>query len=63
MRELPKSYSKGAKKAFAAFQTEYGVQEGTRIFVKKANEQGVGSTLRARVNSVFATGAKPSERK
>lgn len=62
MRELPKSYSKGAKKAFAAFQKQYGVKEGVRIFTEKANEQGVGRTLRARVNSVFATGAKPSER-
>lgn len=63
MRELPKSYSVGAKKAFTAFQKEYGEDDGVRIFVKKANEQGVGINLRARVNSVFATGAKPSRRK
>lgn len=62
MKELPRSYSKGAKKAYTAFQKGYGVAEGTRIFVAKANEQGVGKTLRARVNSVFATGAKPSKR-
>lgn len=62
MRELPKSYSVGAKKAYRAFQKTYGVKEGDRIFTAKANEQGVGSTFRARVNSVFATGAKPSGR-
>lgn len=63
MRELPKSYSKGAKKAFAAFRKDYGAKDGERIFFQKADEQGVGRTLRSRVNSVFATGAKPSERK
>lgn len=62
MKALPKSYSKGAKKAYTEFQREYGENEGTRIFVAKANEQGVGKTLRDRVNSVFATGAKPSKR-
>ena len=63
MKRLPKSYSKGAKKAYRNFQEEYGEEEGTRIFVAKANEQGVGDNLRARVNSVFATGAKPSLRR
>lgn len=63
MRELPKSYSVGAKKAYRAFQAEYGEVEGTRIFIAKANEKGVGDTLRSRVNSVYAKGAKPSSRR
>jgi hypothetical protein len=61
-KTLPKSYSKGAKKAHREFQIDYGETEGRRIFFQKAEEQGVGKTLRQRVNSVFATGARPSER-
>ena len=58
MKTLPKSYTKGAKKAFIEFQKFYGPKEGERIFFQKADEQGTGQTKRQRVNSVFKTGAK-----
>jgi len=48
----------GAQKAYRAFVREYGLEEGRRIFLQKANERGEGSTLRKRVNSVYKTGAK-----
>lgn len=57
MTKLPKSYSKGAKKAFREFKKFYGATEGERIFFQKADEQGRGKTKRARVNSVYAKGA------
>jgi len=61
-KTLPKSYSKGAKKAHRKFRKRYGDNEGRRIFFEKAREEGVGKSLRQVVNSVFAKGAKPSER-
>ena len=57
MNTLPKSYSKGAKKAFKEFRKFYGDKEGERIFFQKAREQGTGTTLRAKVNSVYRKGA------
>jgi hypothetical protein len=50
--------TKGAQKAHRAFVQQYGEQEGNRIFLQKADEQGVGSTQRKRVNSIYKTGAK-----
>jgi hypothetical protein len=50
--------SKGAQKALENFITGYGVNEGVRIFIAKADEQGSGSTLRQKVNSVYKRGAK-----
>ena len=63
MKNLPKSYSVGAKKAFTEFQKFYGQAEGERIFFQKADEQGTGKTKRQKVNSVFKTGAKLKGRK
>jgi hypothetical protein len=58
VKKLPRSYSKGAQKAFGEFQQFYGETEGVRIFFQKAEEQGRGKTKRQRVNSIFAVGAK-----
>jgi hypothetical protein len=63
MKSLPKSYTKGAKKAFVEFQKFYGQAEGERIFFQRAEEQGTGQTKRQRVNSVYKTGAKLKGRK
>ena len=48
--------TKGAQKALANFQKEYGKREGQRIYLAKADEQGVGNTLRQKVNSVYKKG-------
>lgn len=50
--------TKGAQKAYRAFVRRYGVEEGRRIFLAKADERGTGSTQRQRVNNVFKKGAK-----
>lgn len=50
--------SKGAQKALGNFIKDYGRDEGERIFLKKADEQGTGSTLRQKTNSVYKKGAK-----
>jgi hypothetical protein len=52
--------TKGAQKAYRAFVRQYGLDEGRRIFLAKAAEQGEGNTLRQKVNDVFKTGAKLS---
>jgi len=48
----------GAQKAHRNFIQFYGYEEGNRIFLQKADEQGTGSTQRKRVNSVYKHGAK-----
>jgi hypothetical protein len=50
--------TKGAQKAHAAFVKQYGKKEGERIFLKKAEEQGTGKTLRQKVNSTYKKGAR-----
>ena len=50
--------TKGAQKAYNNFISEYGEAEGTRIFLAKAEEQGVGRTIREKVNSIYKHGAK-----
>ena len=50
--------TKGAQKAYRAFVRQYGLADGRRIFLAKADEQGVGNTIRQKVNSVYKTGAK-----
>lgn len=50
--------SKGAQKAYGEFVKFYGKREGERIFLKKADEQGHGSTIRKKVNSIYHKGAK-----
>lgn len=52
--------TKGAQKALAAFRSDYGAQEGLRIYLAKAEEQGTGATLRQKVNSIYKRGAKLS---
>lgn len=48
--------SVGAQKALRAFRRQYGSKEGNRIFLAKADEQGVGVSLRQKVNSVYKKG-------
>ena len=43
----------GPKKAFRRFHATYGKEEGERIFLKKADEQGRGRTLREKVIDVY----------
>jgi hypothetical protein len=50
--------SKGVQKAYRAFVKQYGAEEGQRIFLQKAEEQGTGTTIRQKVNSVYKKGAK-----
>jgi len=59
--ELPfklSAQTKGAQKAYKRFVNEYGVIDGTRIYLQKAEEQGTGTTVRQKVNSVYKRGAK-----
>jgi hypothetical protein len=61
--ELPfklSAQTKGAQKAYRNFVEQYGVSEGRRIFLAKAEEQGTGNTLRQKVNSTYKRGAKLS---
>ena len=57
--ELPfkiTAQTKGAQKAYARFVAQYGKSEGTRIFLAKAEEQGKGTTVRQKVNSIYKHG-------
>lgn len=61
MRSLPfkiQNQTKGAQKAFRNFVNFYGTHDGPEIFLKKAEEQGQGSTIRQKVNSIYKKGAK-----
>jgi hypothetical protein len=61
MTKLPfkiMAQTKGVQKAYKEFVKEYGSEEGTRIFLAKADERGQGNTLREKVNNVYKTGAK-----
>jgi len=61
IKQLPwklSAQTKGFQKAYRSFQDFYGPEEGLRIFLQKADEQGAGTTLRQKANSVFKTGAK-----
>jgi hypothetical protein len=44
-------------------QGQYGVEDGRRIFIKKALEQGHGATVRDRVANIYAHGAKGKKAK
>lgn len=58
-RQLPfrlTAQSKGVQRAYQEMISFYGLSEGRRIFLAKANEQGVGSTVRKRCDSVYTTG-------
>jgi hypothetical protein len=50
--------SAGVQKAYAAFVQQYGLVQGRRIFLAKANERGTGNTVRQRVDSVYTTGRR-----
>lgn len=50
------SQSVGVQLAYRNMIAQYGVSEGRRIFLAKANERGVGSTVRQRVHDVYTTG-------
>lgn len=61
MRSLPfkiTNQTRGAQKAFKNFVNQYGTDDGPRIYLQKAEEQGTGTTLRQKVNSVYKKGAK-----
>lgn len=47
----------GVQKAYGRFVEQYGKEEGTRIFLQKAEEQGKGNTIRQKVNSVYSKGS------
>lgn len=48
--------TRGFQKAYNNFTQEYGLSEGTRIFLQKAEEQGQGNTLRQKANSIYKKG-------
>jgi hypothetical protein len=50
----------GAQKALNRFISGYGRPEGERIYKQKAEEKGVGNTLRQKINSTYKKGAKIS---
>lgn len=59
--ELPfklSAQTKGAQRAYRGMLDQYGLAEGRRIFLQKAAEQGEGTTIRQRVNSIYKKGAK-----
>lgn len=49
--------SAGTQKAYNEMVKFYGKKEGTRIFLKKAEEQGKGTTIRQKCNSIYKKGA------
>ena len=48
--------TRGAQKAYRNMISEYGVVEGQRIFLARAEEHGQGNTIRQKVNSVYKKG-------
>lgn len=48
----------GAQRAYRRFVRFYGLDEGRRIYLAKAEEQGTGNTIRQKVNSTYHKGAK-----
>lgn len=51
----------GAQKALEHFIDEYGPSKGVRVYLAKADERGVGSTLRQKVNFTYKKGARLPE--
>lgn len=66
IKQLPwkrTAQTKGFQKALRSFEEFYGPEEGLRIFLQKAEEQGQGDTLRQKANSIYKTGATvPAEK-
>lgn len=54
---LPSTFTKGAQRAYKNFQSFYGPDDGKRIFIKKALEQGHGKTVDEKINSIYHVGA------
>lgn len=54
--QLPEYLSLGAQKAYENLQAFYGSEDGRRVFMKKAIEQGRGKTLIDKINDVYAKG-------
>lgn len=50
--------AKGAREALGNMRKQYGAAEGNRIFLAKADEQGKGKTIRAKVNFTYRKGTK-----
>lgn len=48
---------KGTQKAYSEMTSFYGQREGERIFLKKADEQGTGTTIRQKCNSIYRKGS------
>jgi hypothetical protein len=47
----------GTQKAYEHMVQFYGKKEGERIFLKKAEEQGSGNTIRQKCNSIYKKGS------
>lgn len=61
MKSLPfkiTAQTKGAQKAFRNMVSRYGTDDGPRIFLDRAEEHGVGDTIREKVNSIYKKGGK-----
>lgn len=61
MKSLPfkiTSQTKGAQKALKRMTQRYGTEDGPRIFLERAEEHGVGNTIRQKVNSIYKKGGK-----
>jgi len=61
MRSLPfkiSAQSRGAQKAYRKFVNRYGTHDGPRIYLDRAEEHGVGNTIRQKVNSIYKKGGK-----
>jgi len=61
MSKLPfklTAQTKGLQRAHRRFIAKYGEEEGNRIFLQKADEQGIGNTTRQRANSIYKFGGK-----
>lgn len=59
-RQLPFKLSAqpvSVQRAYSAFLDQYGITDGRRIFLAKADERGTGRTQRQRVLSVYKKGA------
>lgn len=48
--------TKGAQKAYKRIVRRYGIEEGRRIFLERAEEHGDGNTIRQKVNSIYKKG-------
>jgi len=50
--------TKGAQKAYRRITRRYGLEEGRRIFLERAEEHGEGNTTRQKVNSIYKKGGR-----